>query len=112
MNYEEALAFVHGRPRLRKVPTLKRMRQFLTELGNPQTKIQAVHVAGTNGKGSTIAFLTSLLGQEGRQVGTFTSPFITMPSANTKFTSVMPIKPRKVSSKQRQLYKGAIIPAF
>jgi dihydrofolate synthase/folylpolyglutamate synthase len=53
------------------------MRQFLTELGNPQTKIQAVHVAGTNGKGSTIAFLTSLLGQEGRQVGTFTSPFIT-----------------------------------
>lgn len=77
MNYEEALAFVHGRPRLRKVPTLKRMRQFLTELGNPQTKIQAVHVAGTNGKGSTIAFLTSLLGQEGRQVGTFTSPFIT-----------------------------------
>ena len=77
MNYEEALAFVHGRPRLRKAPTLKRMRQFLTELGNPQTKIQAVHVAGTNGKGSTIAFLTSLLGQEGRQVGTFTSPFIT-----------------------------------
>lgn len=77
MNYEEALAFVHGRPRLRKAPTLKRMRQFLTELGNLQTKIQAVHVAGTNGKGSTIAFLTSLLGQEGRQVGTFTSPFIT-----------------------------------
>lgn len=77
MNYEEALAFVHGRPRLRKAPTLKRMQQFLTELGNPQTKIQAVHVAGTNGKGSTIAFLTSLLGQEGRQVGTFTSPFIT-----------------------------------
>ena len=77
MNYEEALAFVHGRPRLRKAPTLKRMRQFLTEVGNPQTKIQAVHVAGTNGKGSTIAFLTSLLGQEGRQVGTFTSPFIT-----------------------------------
>ncbi|MDV2912014.1 folylpolyglutamate synthase/dihydrofolate synthase family protein [Pediococcus acidilactici] len=77
MNYEEALAFVHGRPRLRKAPTLKRMRQFLTELGNPQTKIQAVHVAGTNGKGSTIAFLTSLFGQEGRQVGTFTSPFIT-----------------------------------
>ena len=77
MNYEEALAFVHGRPRLRKAPTLKRMRQFLTELGNPQTKIQAVHVAGTNGKGSTIAFLTSLLGQEGRQVGTFTSPCIT-----------------------------------
>lgn len=74
MNYEEALAFVHGRPRLRKAPTLKRMQQFLTELGNPQTKIQAVHVAGTNGKGSTIAFLTSLLGQEGRQVGTFTSP--------------------------------------
>ena len=69
MNYEEALAFVHGRPRLRKAPTLKRMRQFLTELGNPQTKIQAVHVAGTNGKGSTIAFLTSLLGQEGRQEG-------------------------------------------
>lgn len=77
MNYDEALAFIHGRPRLRKAPTLKRMERFLAALGNPQAAIPAVHVAGTNGKGSTIAFLVSLLAQDGRKVGTFTSPFIT-----------------------------------
>lgn len=77
MNYEEALRFIHGRPRMRKEPTLKRMTKFLAELGNPQETIKAVHVAGTNGKGSTIAFLERMIQDTGHTVGTFTSPFLT-----------------------------------
>lgn len=76
LNYEEALNFIHGRPRMRKVPTLNRMTLFLEKIGNPQQFIEAVHVAGTNGKGSTIAFLEQMIQDTGRTVGTFTSPFL------------------------------------
>lgn len=76
-NYEEALAFIHGRPRFKKKPTLQRMRLFLDRLGNPQKELNYVHVTGTNGKGSTVAMLRSLLMEHGLQVGSFTSPFIT-----------------------------------
>lgn len=49
--------------------------QFALELlGNPEKKIRVVHVAGTNGKGSTVAFLSHLLQGQGFRVGTFTSP--------------------------------------
>ena len=75
-NYDDALAFIHGRTKFKKIPTLKRMRRFLKELGNPQEKLSYLHVTGTNGKGSTVAMLRSLLMASGLTVGTFTSPFI------------------------------------
>jgi len=76
-NYDQALAFIHGRTKFKKMPTLARMRQFLTALGDPQLKVHGFHVAGTNGKGSTVADLRDLLMADGLTVGTFTSPFIT-----------------------------------
>jgi len=76
--YAEALQFIHGRDRFKKKPTLKRMRQFMHTLGDPQEQLKdMIHVAGTNGKGSTVAFLRDLFMAEGQTVGTFTSPFIT-----------------------------------
>lgn len=75
--YTEALQFIHGRDRFKKKPTLDRMRQFMHILGDPQEKLNMIHVAGTNGKGSTVAFLRDLFMAEGQTVGTFTSPFIT-----------------------------------
>ncbi|WP_373879847.1 folylpolyglutamate synthase/dihydrofolate synthase family protein [Levilactobacillus brevis] len=75
--YAEALQFIHGRDRFKKKPTLDRMREFMRRLGNPQEKLTMIHVAGTNGKGSTVAFLRDLFMAEGQTVGTFTSPFIT-----------------------------------
>lgn len=75
--YEEALNFIHGRTKFKKVPTLKRMRRFLDELGNPQAGLRYIHVTGTNGKGSTVAMLRSMLLASGLNVGSFTSPFIT-----------------------------------
>lgn len=75
-NYDDALAFIHGRTKFKKIPTLKRMRRFLQELGNPQENLDYLHITGTNGKGSTTAMLRSMLMAAGLSVGTFTSPFI------------------------------------
>lgn len=50
---------------------------LLRKLGNPQIGQRYVHVAGTNGKGSTVAYLTSILIEAGLRVGTFASPFYT-----------------------------------
>src|SRR5699024_8740324 len=55
---------------------LNRMKAFLDRLDNPQQEVTAIHVAGTNGKGSTVAFLRELLMATGQTVGTFTSPFL------------------------------------
>ena len=75
-SYEDALSFVHGRGQFKKIPTLKRMQYFAEQLGNPQDQIKPIHVAGTNGKGSTVAYLRSLFEQQNLTVGTFTSPFL------------------------------------
>lgn len=57
-------------------PGLKRMEWMLERLNFPQKRIKAIHVAGTNGKGSTVTFLRSMLEANGKIVGTFTSPYI------------------------------------
>lgn len=75
-SYKEALDFIHGRTKFKKIPTLKRMFKFLELLGNPQKKVNAIHIAGTNGKGSTLAYLRYLFQLTGYQVGSFTSPFL------------------------------------
>lgn len=74
--YEEAVAYIHGRSKFKKLPTLARMELFLERLHHPEQKVTAIHVAGTNGKGSTVAFLRNLLEADGLTVGTFTSPFL------------------------------------
>jgi dihydrofolate synthase/folylpolyglutamate synthase len=51
-------------------------RQLLQKLGNPEQRLQYIHVAGTNGKGSTCAYLTSILCESTLKVGSFTSPFL------------------------------------
>lgn len=55
---------------------LERIQDFLALIGNPQNDIKTVHIAGTNGKGSTLQFLRTILMEAGYLVGTFTSPHI------------------------------------
>ncbi|CRK84310.1 bifunctional folylpolyglutamate synthase/dihydrofolate synthase [Neobacillus massiliamazoniensis] len=74
--YQEAVDWIHSRLRLGIKPGLKRMEWMMDRLGNPEAKIKAVHIGGTNGKGSTVTFLRSILQAEGYTVGTFTSPYI------------------------------------
>ncbi|MBN2601986.1 MAG: bifunctional folylpolyglutamate synthase/dihydrofolate synthase [Candidatus Marinimicrobia bacterium] len=57
-------------------PGLKRILEFLNRIGNPQKQLNAIHVAGTNGKGSTCAMLSSVLRATGLKVGLYTSPHL------------------------------------
>ncbi|WP_313902602.1 MULTISPECIES: bifunctional folylpolyglutamate synthase/dihydrofolate synthase [Bacillus] len=74
--YHEAIDWIHSRLAFGVKPGLERMKWLMNRLGNPEQSIKTVHVAGTNGKGSTIAFTRSVLQAAGYSVGTFTSPFI------------------------------------
>jgi len=74
---EQARAYLDQIPFwTRKKNTLEQVREFLSELGNPQQQLRIIHVAGTNGKGSVCADLTAVLGEAGYQVGTFVSPHL------------------------------------
>ena len=80
----EALAWLDGHtdfestaPSRRALPTLDRMRELCTLLGDPERAFPSIHLTGTNGKGSTAAMVTALLGANGLSVGTYTSPNLT-----------------------------------
>ena len=75
-SYKEALDWIHGRLRLGIKPGLTRMEWMMEKLGHPELKMKTVHIGGTNGKGSTVTFLRSILQAAGYSVGTFTSPYI------------------------------------
>ena len=57
-------------------PGLVRMEWMLGRLGNPERDMKVIHVGGTNGKGSTVTYLRSILNEAGYRVGAFTSPYI------------------------------------
>ena len=76
MDYESALNYIHAVQWAGHKPGLERTRTLLAALGDPHKALKFVHVAGTNGKGSTAAMLASCLQAAGYRVGLFTSPFI------------------------------------
>lgn len=76
MDYQEALAYIHAVHWQGHKPGLDRIRTLLAALGDPHKQLRFVHVAGTNGKGSTAAMLDSCLRCAGYRVGLFTSPYI------------------------------------
>lgn len=73
-NYEQLKSFFNERTNLGIKPGLDRINQLLILMDHPEEKIKAIHVAGTNGKGSTISFLKNALIQNDYRVGTFISP--------------------------------------
>lgn len=76
MTYEEAAKEILSAPRFKKVPSVVNMKQYLVYLGHPEQDITFIHVAGTNGKGSTCSFLESILRKKGIKTGLFTSPHL------------------------------------
>lgn len=76
MNYEEAVAYIDSTPKFTTKNKLEHTKECLARLGNPQDHFRVIHVAGTNGKGSTCAFLTSILREAGYSCGLFTSPHL------------------------------------
>ena len=76
MTYAEAIQFLYGLQMFGARPGLETTRQLAALAGNPQDKLRFIHVAGTNGKGSTCAMLESIYRAAGLRVGFFTSPHL------------------------------------
>ena len=74
--YEKSLEYLFARTTGGVKFGLERTLALLDALGNPQRKVPCFHVAGTNGKGSTVAFLAAMLRHKGNRVGTYTSPHL------------------------------------
>ena len=74
MNYEEARVYLDNVAKYGSVLGLDAMRELLRRLGNPEKGLKIVHIAGTNGKGSVLAFLSTVLTESGYRVGRYISP--------------------------------------
>lgn len=76
MNYSETLEKIHSLNRFGIKPGLERISALMENLGNPQDKLKFIHIAGTNGKGSTAAMLSNICIAAGKKTGLFISPFV------------------------------------
>lgn len=76
MTYDDCIKIINSKLKFGMKPGLERINKVLNQLGNPQDKLKFVHVAGTNGKGSTCNMIASVLKESGLKVGLFTSPFV------------------------------------
>ncbi len=76
MNYKETLDYIHLLGNFSLPSGLDRIKKVLELLGNPQNSFKSIHIAGTNGKGSVCAFVSSVFKEAGYKTGSFISPFI------------------------------------
>jgi dihydrofolate synthase / folylpolyglutamate synthase len=76
MTYEQAMEYIHGTLKFGSKLGLHNITALLELMGDPHRKLRFIHVAGTNGKGSTVAYISSILIEAGYKVGIFTSPYL------------------------------------
>lgn len=76
MNYKEAVDYILSVPKFTKKNKMENTVELMARLGHPEREMKIIHVAGTNGKGSVCAFLSSMLVKAGKQTGLFTSPHL------------------------------------
>ena len=76
MNYQEALDFIHGTYKFGSKLGLENVTYLLELLGKPQESLKVIHIAGTNGKGSTASYIHNVLKEAGYKVGLYTSPYL------------------------------------
>lgn len=76
MNYEEALAYIHSAPHFKGTRVMERIARLFALLNGPQLGLKYVHVAGTNGKGSTVRMIAGVLQAAGYRTGMFISPYV------------------------------------
>lgn len=74
LSYEDAMKLIHNAERAGSIMGVDTMRELMSHLGNPQDKLKVIHIAGTNGKGSTLAMLSTILTTAGYKVGRYISP--------------------------------------
>ena len=76
MTYEEAEAYINSVPKFTSKNKPENTMELIRRLGHPECHMKVIHVAGTNGKGSVCAFLSSMLTEGGKRTGLFTSPHL------------------------------------
>lgn len=76
MNYSEVLNYITEKNKLGSLPGISAIKELLRRLGNPENKVKALHIAGTNGKGSIMAYVESVLILHGLKVGRYISPAV------------------------------------
>lgn len=76
MNYQQSIDYLEKEVGFASVPGLSRIQTLLKRMGNPQDQLTCIHIAGTNGKGSASALLSSILTVQGYTVGVYTSPHL------------------------------------
>ena len=76
MYYTEAVAYIEETPKFTKKNKPENTWELLERIGHPERRMKVIHVAGTNGKGSVCAFLSSILIHAGYRTGLFTSPHL------------------------------------
>jgi dihydrofolate synthase/folylpolyglutamate synthase len=74
--YQKSLDYLYGLEKFGMIFGLTQVERILSATGNPHKEIQAIHIGGTNGKGSTAAMMSSILQKEGYRVGLYTSPHL------------------------------------
>ncbi|MFB0921330.1 MAG: folylpolyglutamate synthase/dihydrofolate synthase family protein [Oscillospiraceae bacterium] len=94
MTAEEAMQFIHEKVWQGSKPGLSRTRELLAKMGNPEKRLRFVHIAGTNGKGSTSAMLARILKEAGLNIGLYTSPYI------SDFSERMRINEKPITSQE------------
>lgn len=88
MTYEEVLEYIHGTYKFGVKLGLENIRKLLELMGNPQKDLRIIHVAGTNGKGSTCAFINQMLIEAGFKVGLYTSPYLEFFNERMKINNI------------------------
>lgn len=103
MNFEQTVHYIENSMRFGCRPGLERTARLLELLGNPHKKVKFIHIAGTNGKGSTTAIISNILKHAGYKTGTYTSPHL------YKITERMVINGEQISEEHFVKYANLVI---
>lgn len=109
MSYPDSVRFLYSLGNELKVGAkfgLERMQALLSALGNPESGQRFVHVAGTNGKGSTSAAIASVLREAGFHIGLYTSPHLQEPTERIQIDGI-PVSPADFSSAFNEVHAAA-----
>ncbi|MDU3398476.1 MAG: bifunctional folylpolyglutamate synthase/dihydrofolate synthase, partial [Clostridiales bacterium] len=76
MTYKEARVYLEKVSKYGSVLGLDTIRNLLKRLGNPERDLSFIHIAGTNGKGSVLAYISNILSEAGYRTGRYISPTV------------------------------------
>lgn len=98
INYEKTIQLLQSQSKFQIKPGLERIAEIMKLLENPQDKIKIIHIAGTNGKGSVCAILSSILTSAGFKTGLYTSPHL------VEYTERIKINNEDISKQEFSVY--------